>query len=443
MSDAPPDLRRLTGVLDHLVDEHVGIIHHLELVPREPGDPDFFQFAARACNTGAFSREKNFCNTGGASSDRESAAAKAIGEAVERYCGALYDVDEFPLSSFEAADFSCVLPQEFALFSVEQYEQPGFPYVPFDESTPVRWAPVIDPLNGETLHVPAAMVFIPYFYYQGMGDSPIVQPISTGLSCHCSLAEAAVHAVCEVIERDAVTITWQARLSHPQVRVETLSEGNQDLVRRFERTGDSVALLNITLDTGVPTCLAVLRGHPAERAALVVAGAADPDPERAVRKSLEELEHTRRYSQQIKSYFPRLVPEPDHSNVKDQVSHLNFWCDHGNACHADFLVSSLDRVDFGDLSCPATGDPQRDLRTIAENVGATGHRVLLVDLTTPDLRALGLAVVRSIIPGYHPLYMGFRLRAAGGRRLWEIPQKQGYPGIGRDIGDNPFPHPYP
>jgi ribosomal protein S12 methylthiotransferase accessory factor len=443
MRVAQDGLRRLIDVLDLIVDEHVGIIGHLDFVPRQSGDPDFFQFGARACNTGAFSRERNFYNTGGASSDREQAAAKAIGEAVERYCGALFDVEEFPLSSFEAASFPCVLPQEFALYSPEQYEQPGFPWVPFDESTPVRWAPAIAPSTGETVYVPAAMVFVPYFYYQGTGDSPIVQPISTGLSCHLSPAEAAVHAVCEVIERDAVTITWQARLSHPQVRVETLSEENQDLVRRFERTGDSVTLLDITLDAGVPICLAVLCGGLPERAALVVAGAADVDSERAVRKSLEELEHTRRYSQRMKSYWPRLVPEADYSNVKDQSSHLNFWCDPANVRHADFLVASQHRVNFGDLCCPATGNPLRDLRMLAEKVRATGHRILLVDLTTPDVSELGLAVVRAIIPGYHPLYMGYRTRATGGRRLWETPQKLGYLGISRKTGDNPFPHPYP
>jgi ribosomal protein S12 methylthiotransferase accessory factor len=443
MSGALRDLRRLTDVLDYLVDEHVGVIRHLTLAAREPGDPDFFEFVARACNTGAFSPEKNFSNTGGASSDREYAAAKAVGEAVERYCGALYDLDEFPISSFEEAGFLCVRPEEFALYDPEQYEEPGFPFVPFDKSTPVRWAPAIDPLTGETLHVPAAMVFIPYFYRQGTGESPIAQPISTGLSCHCSLAEAALSSICEVIERDAVMITWQARLSHPQIRLETLSEGNHDLVARFERAGNTVTLLDITLDAGVPTSLAVLRGCVPEQAAFVIAGAADMDPEHAVRKSLEELEHTRRYSQHLKSHFPRLIPEPDHSNVQDQRSHLNFWCDHANICHADFLVESQDRVDFGELPSLATGDPQKDLRSIAERMRATGHRVLLMDLTTPDIRDLGLAVVRAIIAGYHPLCMGFRTRAKGGNRLWEIPQKLGYLGISRKTGDNPFPHPYP
>jgi ribosomal protein S12 methylthiotransferase accessory factor len=56
---------------------------------------------------------------------------------------------------------------------------------------------------------------------------------------------------------------------------------------------------------------------------------------------------------------------------------------------------------------------------------------------------LGLKVVRAVIPGYHPLVMGHRLRALGGKRLWTIPQKLGFKGITTEIGDNPYAHPYP
>jgi len=67
---------------------------------------------------------------------------------------------------------------------------------------------------------------------------------------------------------------------------------------------------------------------------------------------------------------------------------------------------------------------------------------LLADVTTEDMRDLGLLVVRAVIPGFHPLFMGHQFRALGGTRLWEIPQKFGYPGISREHGDNPLPHPF-
>ena len=79
--------------------------------------------------------------------------------------------------------------------------------VSFTRSTPVRWTEALDPLSGERIHVPASMVYMPYYFHLASGDTPIVQPISTGMACHCTPAEAAITGICEVIERDALMLT--------------------------------------------------------------------------------------------------------------------------------------------------------------------------------------------------------------------------------------------
>ena len=438
-------LNRLIDVVDYLVDDRVGIVKVLEEIPPEAGAPAFFHYFATACDTRAFGALENFEDTGGASTDRDLAMAKAIGEAVERYCSTFFDVDELCLCSRREADFRCVEPADCEVYHPDQLKQPGFPFVPFDDDTTIRWTPAVDPLTGETWHVPAAMVYMPYYYYLGTDDAPIVQPISTGMACHCSPAEAALAGACEVIERDAFMITWLARLAHPQIAVESLSDANYDRVKRFERTGATVSLFDITLDAGISTVLSVLSSPSPKAPARTFATASSPSPEKAVRCSLEELAHTRRDMQQITSFMPRLVPSPpDHDNVVDQITHLNFWCDHGNAHLADFLWASKKRVDFGELNDLSTGDPAADLRVLCERVRAVNHRVLLVDLTTPDVRPLGLSVARAVIPGFHPLCIDHKIRALGGRRLWEVPQRLGFRGILPGRGeDNPSPHPFP
>jgi ribosomal protein S12 methylthiotransferase accessory factor len=141
---------------------------------------------------------------------------------------------------------------------------------------------------------------------------------------------------------------------------------------------------------------------------------------------------------------PRLIPDPpDHDNVVDQVSHLNFYVDHDNWHHAQFLFSSRKRVDFEEILNLSSGMPEKDVDILTERLTAVGERVLLVDLTTPDVEEAGLKVVRAVVPGFQPLHMGFRLRSLGGRRLREVPQRLGYEGIAADEADNPAPHPYP
>ena len=435
--------RRLSDVLGVLVDDRVGIVRRVVESPRQAGAPDFFHYYAQASNTSAFCQQENFPNTGGASAIREVAIGKAVGEAVERYCSAIFDVEEFPLTAFEDASFACVSPEEFSLYAAHQTRLLDFPWVPFNSSTKVRWAPAIDLMAGSQCYVPAGMVYVPYYYYIESGDNPIVQPMSTGLACHCSLAEAAISAICEVIERDAFTITWQAMLSMPKINLESLSEANLDLVHRFEQDRCSVTLLNITLDNCVPTILGILSGRSPELPSLVFAASSEASPESAVRKTLEELAHTRRYAKQIKDHFPPVDPNNDYASVTDQVSHLNLYSRHENAHLADFLFSSDELIDFSDIEALSSSDVEQTLDAILVRIQSTGHRVLLANLTTPDVGEIGLSVVRAIIPGYHPLFVGHRIRALGGERLWSVPQRLGYIGISRESGDNPHPHGYP
>lgn len=447
----PSNFRRLTDLFEYLVDDQVGIIQRVYELPKTAGSPEFFHYYAQACNTNAFTHQENFMYTGGASSSRDIAMAKAIGEAVERYCAAIYSIEDFPLHSREQAPFPCIDPQEFSLYTSEQLQLPGILWEPFTDQSRVRWVPTVDLGSGETVHVPASMVYVPYFYYMGEeyensigAETPICQPISTGLACHCSLEEAVLSGICEMVERDAFMITWQAMVSAPQILIETCSDEVYDLVTRFERTGAKVTLLNITNDIGIHTILSVLRSESAEEPALAFAASSSLDPEEAAIKALEELAHTRRYCYLIKSKMPPLEPQPPyHENIEGQEGHLNLYSDYRNVEHADFIFDSKERIEFDELENHSTGDPRKDLHTAVKKIQAVGHRVLVADLTTPDVRQLGLHVVHAIVPGFQPLFMGYMNRSLGGKRLWEVPQKMGHKGISRDTGDNPWPHPYP
>src|SRR5215831_6200136 len=139
----------LAEIVDSLLDDEVGVINNITEIPISAGAPAFFRFHSTASNTKAFTRQANSELNGGASIDRDVALAKAIGEGVERYCSAIYDQSELILSTYNDAVIKCTRPEDFALYDVIQYREPGFPYVPFDRDTPVRWAPAIDPLNNE------------------------------------------------------------------------------------------------------------------------------------------------------------------------------------------------------------------------------------------------------------------------------------------------------
>ncbi|MCZ6801233.1 MAG: YcaO-like family protein [Nitrospirae bacterium] len=443
MIQATNAFKKLQNIADELIDDRVGIIKFLGEFSREAGAPDFYHFYSEACDTTAFTDQKNFGNAGGASINPEKGMAKAIGEAVERYCSAIFEQEECPMFSAHSAPCPCVAPEEFALYSSQQYERTEFPYVPFTPLTPIRWTDTINPRTRETWYVPASMVFIPYSPQTQQGEQAIVQPISTGLACHGSWEEAANSAIAEVIERDAFTITWQAKLSRPSIRHSTLTARNRDLISRYELTRYTVTILNITMDHGIPTILSVLRNTNPEMPAMIFAASANLNPDLAIESSLEELAHTRRMASFLKSSRAPLIPSPDHENIGDQSSHVHLYCDQKNFSLAQFIFDSVQTIDFSDIPTLSTGNPKKDFPIYLEKIEAIDHQVLLKDVTTPDVEDLGLKVVRVIIPGFHPLFMGHALRALGGTRLWEVPQKMGWGGITRETGDNPRAHPYP
>jgi len=429
------NFERLAQTVETLIDERVGIIRYVKEARSQSGTPSFFHYYAKTCNTSAFAIHRNFDETGGASSIRPVAAAKAIGEAIERYCAAIYVKEELPFESFDSATFKCVEPEEFALYSPAQYKQTHFPYVPFSRATRIHWARGREPQSGQSWYVPAAMVYMPYSYESEKGEFPFAQPISTGLACHITRTEAMLSGLCEVIERDAFAITWQAMIPAPPIRLESLSEDNRDLVQRFESAGGEVRLLNITMDHGVPAVLAILMSSSDNCPAFVFAASAHPSPEIAIQKSLEELAHTRRLAVQLKI--------SDQPLSRKQDFHVKLYTDKKSHSATVFLLSSKRWIDFQELSDLSTGNPDHDLAVVANCIANVGCKPLVVDLTTPDVGELGFYVIRAIVPKFHPLCMDHALRALGGVRLWSVPQKLGYEGITPGRGDNPAPHPFP
>lgn len=426
-----------------LVDRSYGLISLVEEVSRRPGAPEFFHFRAQAANTGAFCDQRNFAHTGGASISRARARRKALGEAIERYCAAIYSVDEFPLYAYDESKVDSVHPQEFALYSEEQYATTDFPWRPFDTSTLARWVPAWDPIANRKVNVPACRVFVPYVYYPASGEVPIDQPISTGLACHESFESAAISALCEVVERDAFTIAWQARIPPARIGHADLPNTAKLAMQAFYDSGYRVDLFSIQLDVRIPTILAVLRGEPPKEHFAVLAAACAPGPEDAAVKCLEELAHTRHYCSVIKELIDRGTIAPrEPKDVEDQVGHLGFYLYRENHRHLEFLYQSTETIGLLDLERATQSSPTATLRTLFERIAESGNRSLLVDVTSPDVARLGFHVIRAVVPGFHPLRMGHRVRALGGSRLRSVPKQLGYRTFAGDE-DNPAPHPYP
>ena len=122
---------------------------------------------------------------------------------------------------------------------------------------PLDWLPARSLLDGAETLVPLALVALTLEQRQGW-NAPVFFESTNGLASGNTLVEASLHALYEVIERDAVTaaLTGGREMG---VRVDPLTSGSAiaaDLCARIERAGVTLETRLIPSPTGLPCFLA-------------------------------------------------------------------------------------------------------------------------------------------------------------------------------------------
>ena len=424
-----------------LVNEETGVITYLEELPRQYDMPDFIYYKGEIANTGIFGLKENRPTSGGTSLDRDRAMAKAVGEALERYSSAIYFKEDLKLSSYRDLPIPALHPGAFVYHTDEQITHRDFPLDPFDEGTCVRWVNAVHYAEGADILVPAAFVYCPYTPDTEHGEANIAESISTGIAAHCSFEEAAINAILEAVERDSFMIHWLARIACPVIRPDSLTSLHREMLRRFAAFGYEVNILHATLDAGVPTVFCTMHGQWQGSVPLIVSSATHQDPVDAITKCLEELALMERLCKRVMLSMDKGPVSGDDQQVTKLIDHLKFWLEPDIIPQADFLVSKSETVSLSELESLLTTDPPADLGNLVDRIESTGNSVYLCDLTSSDIRDLGISVVRAVIPGYVPLNVDDRCRPEGSARLRQFMNSRRN-GNNLISGINPLPHPF-
>jgi ribosomal protein S12 methylthiotransferase accessory factor len=432
--------KRLKDVVPLLVDEDTGIIAYIQELPRQFDMPDVIYYKAEIANTGVFGLQTNRPATGGTSLDRDSAMAKAIGEAVERYSSAIYYPEILPLSTYRNLTQEAVHPDEFVIHTDEQIRHPSYPLQRFDDDTPVRWAWAVRLQTGKTTLVPAAFVYCPYQAHMGQGEAEVAESISTGLAAHCTYHEAAVNGILEVVERDAFMMHWMAKKTCAVIHADSLTAGHRDLIARYRSCGYEVSVLCASTDTGIPTVFCIMHGRTAGSVPVIISSATHLSHTPAITKCLEELALMERLCKRMLLAPSNTIDSTNYGAIIKLADHLKFWMNPEVVPYADFVRSATRTVSLGELSDLDTGDPERDLKVLVELIESTGYHVYICDVTSEDVAALGMSVIRAIIPGYIPLTVQYRCRPEGSRRLLAFIESQQKRNGSSQL--NKVPHPF-
>ncbi|MEA1994163.1 MAG: YcaO-like family protein [Euryarchaeota archaeon] len=379
--------------------------------------------------------------TSGVGLTKEAAIYSAVGEFIERYCACICDKDILIKATYNQMvkkDYNTVAPSAFALFSEEQYTNKSIPFKKFTEETVVRWVEAISLITHKPVWVPACFVWLVPF------SEGIIFPNSNGLAAAPNRDDAILGALCEVVERDAIMITWFNRLPAPRIPIE---ETNRDLatllVNRSVNSGLEYDFIDITTNIKIPTVFTISIDRNGGTGVLVGASC-KVNIEDAILKSFFEGAFQARPT--VEEIGRRRVSTTSKIPGKLSASRRILLTNH-IAPYAN--IDAIQKFDFllnAPLVSPSYSsiDKEASLAFAINKIKDAGLDALMIELTTPDISALGFHVIRVVIPGAIGINVGKEKRFLGGKRIYTVPQKLGY--IERVVQENelnPLPHPFP
>jgi ribosomal protein S12 methylthiotransferase accessory factor len=331
----------------------------------------------------------------------EDALRSAVGEAVERYSASLPDPSRLVWARLGELDGEQLDPRDFPLYRPEQYARPEFPYVAYEDNVQHpcvrgRWLS-----GGEgDVWVPAVFAFLTLTLEP---EQLFCQGSSNGLAASTEWDDAALRAVLELVERDALMASWLT--GEPGVRLDldsSLEPEFRPLVEQIEALGAFVELYLLPSVCGA-TALCLGFGDGVDWPGANVALAADLDPAEAIRKSLLELGQTGPYLRKLLRSGTLPVPKGE-ADVQTMLDHAAYYFPAERASAFASLRSGRRTVSF---ESAAAWDSERSLEACASHLAEAGVRVALVDVTSADVALSPFRVVRAVSPDLQPISYGY------------------------------------
>ncbi|MEN4920242.1 YcaO-like family protein [Achromobacter spanius] len=364
--------------------------------------------------------------------DEDAARQGAIAEALERLAAARV---ELPLRARASLDPAQRLDEDaFALFSPAQRGADGFPW-PMARHDTDLFAPVHHLGDNRERWVPQELVGLG----PRAGDARLPST-SSGLAAWRDAAEgpwlAVLRAAQEVLERDALAVTWLNGLGGR--RLDAPADWHAYAVER----GGELAVFDLTQAWNPHPVIAVAGGLPYQgRPRHVLGIACRATAGAALHKALMEWAQSLAFAAHLANRQAGSLPrDPDRLRRFDE--HAVFYTLRPELWRQIALLAHAQRTGrAAPVPVPDEGiaSPAAAVHAVVDALGANGIDLYYRELTTVDVAACGLRVVRVLSPQLSGLHADERAPFLGGR-CGDVAWR--YPGSTRRTAfPNPLPHP--
>jgi ribosomal protein S12 methylthiotransferase accessory factor YcaO len=358
---------------------------------------------------------------------KRHAMASALMESIERYSS----LPSGWLGKFVRSSYSELSKTHKVLHPDKIVEPMRFVY---HTNMMMDWLPGHDLVSGEEIMVPASIALFRY-----TPPPPAINPFSyfhtNGLASGNVMEEAVCHALCEVIERDAMSLA-DLRASaipfhilrtivhslntaafsvspilsdrfvddpsiFPDIDIEEINfEPVKSLVEKFRQAGISLMVKDITSDIGIPTFNASsVEWISHDYGYLAEGHGTHPDARIALLRAITEVSQTRAANIQ---------------GARDDLRKIKYNDENTDDRRAWQFMRSTKKIKFSEVPTFFNEDILDDINLILYRLkNVRLNQVIIVDLTNQDI---GIPVVRAIVPGLETFkitksVMGLRARS--------------------------------
>jgi thiazole/oxazole-forming peptide maturase SagD family component len=413
------ELRLATArLLDRIVSPLCGINQGIGFIRRGRGDPRFAVAGAELTGVHYLlgQREAGSYHIGGGGVTVEEAVIRTLAESLERY-GQLvaasaggHDI-RFTTQRELAEDGERVVhPSQLSFFADEMFAAPDFPFQPFSADSPMGWVCARSALDHGTYWVPAQLAFVGYIVKSDAGERRIGAGVTTGTAAHTSRITARRNALLELIQIDAVMGHWYTDRVAPEIVHDANSVPLQHLIGEFFPHGfpDPRFYWLPTAETSVCVVACAIRKAEGALPSVSIGLGADYSAVRAMYKALVEavgvmqLAKVGLVNETLERWRISDVEQKqtgtDQALILDLDSNVTHYAAGSDRHFVDRKFGGGRAVNVSQLPDQVGLRDDDQVADMLDALAKGSVQIVELDLTTPDVAAVGFNVARMWSP---------------------------------------------
>lgn len=368
------------------------------------------------------------------------AESKYIGclEMIERYSSMIPQFRESIYGRYKdlKKEYSIIDPQNLHLIEESNLDKDYY-IKKYDFNKKFYWTKCLNLKNNKEILLPEQTV-----YYDNQllrKEERYLYETSNGTALGGSLEEAIIYSLFELIERDSFLVYWYTKRIPKIIDIEEYDDEMRLLIEIMREKGYILYLLDITLETHIPT-IWVMAVNQRKLANLKIYNAAGChiDAKKAAKSALVEVVSSMLIYDKVlyknKINLAHLINNP--KGVVSMEDHVNYYSFEENTKNFDYILNQIDQLEVTTIS--EMNDQiylAFEYDQIISHIRKYHPDIYVANLENYITNMLDLAVVKTIIPSMQPMTFGMRNERLNRNRIKKYLPKGGE--------FNREPHPFP